>query len=50
MLTKAIVAETVVAINNDDDLFVAGIFSFVFADYFAMLLTDSSKWRLHSLS
>jgi hypothetical protein len=39
VLTKAIVAETGVAINNDDDLFVAGIFSFVFADYFAMLLT-----------
>lgn len=38
VLAKAIASDTVGTISDDDDIFVAGIFSFVFADYFAMLL------------
>jgi hypothetical protein len=38
LLTAALVRETIVAITDDDDRFTAGIFAFVFADYFSRLL------------
>jgi hypothetical protein len=44
-LTKAIVDKAGADIHDDDDLFVVGTFTFVFADYFAMLLAGQSKWR-----
>ena len=38
LLTTAIVKKTISAIADDDDQFVAGIFVFVFSDYFTLVL------------
>jgi len=38
VLTGAVVEQTIVGIEDDDDVFVAGIFAFVFSNYFALLL------------
>lgn len=40
ILVKAITNEANIRINNDDDRFVAGIFAFVFTDYFSSLLDE----------
>ena len=38
LLTIALVRDTIQSITDDDDRFTAGIFAFVFADYFSRLL------------
>jgi hypothetical protein len=41
LLTAAIVKDTIGAIEDDDDVVVAGIFAFVFSNYFALLLASN---------
>ena len=38
LLTTAIIKKTISTIANDDDRFVAGVFVFVFSDYFTLVL------------